>query len=253
MTQLASKKPCPADRAAPAAFLHRPRHHRERRLCLAEGRQMAGGAARSLDPGPGYPQLSRSRERLYREPARPHRSAAEEAGGGDARADQGGRFQRARRRTARSPICANSARAASTRCSAAPRAMAARSSIVLDGDALAAGAQIFQVRRQRGIRRTTGCRPGAPTPRARNIFRSACATGQPAPTSTTSSRRPMAAWSGAWTQTASSTSSSTTTIGRCRCGGIDWARSRPTMCWSMRSRIPAGSPICMRAPAAASA
>ena len=31
MTQLASKKTLPADRAAPAAYLHRPRHHRERR------------------------------------------------------------------------------------------------------------------------------------------------------------------------------------------------------------------------------
>ena len=144
MTQLASKKPSSADRAAPAAFLHRPRHHRERRLCLAEGRQMAGGAARSLDPGPGYPQLSRSRERLYRKPARPHRSAAKEAGGGDARRGSRRTIPACPRRTGRSPICANSARAASTRCSAARRAMAARSSIVLDGDALAAGEKYFK-------------------------------------------------------------------------------------------------------------
>ncbi len=49
----------------------------------------------------------------------------------------------------------------------------------------------------RGIRRITGCRPGAPTSRARNIFRSGCATGPMAATATTSSRRPTAAWSGA--------------------------------------------------------
>ena len=49
----------------------------------------------------------------------------------------------------------------------------------------------------RGIRRTTNCRPGAPTPRARNIFRSACATGPTAPIATISSRKPTAAvvWS----------------------------------------------------------
>ena len=51
------------------------------------------------------------------------------------------------------------------------------------------------------------------------------------------------------TATASSMSSSTTTIARCRSGGIGSARSRRTTCWSMKSRMPAGSPISMRAPA----
>src|SRR5215217_36841 len=82
-------------RAAPAAYLHYARHIRDRRLRMAEGRQMAGGAARPLDSGPGYPKISGSGEPLHREPARPYRTLAEEAGRGDARADQGRRFQRA--------------------------------------------------------------------------------------------------------------------------------------------------------------
>ena len=55
-----------------------------------------------VDPGPGYPEISGSGERLHREPARPHRALAEEAGRGNARADQGRRFQRAR---AGRPVC----------------------------------------------------------------------------------------------------------------------------------------------------
>src|SRR4051794_32557322 len=47
-----------ADRAAAAAFLHDPRHHHCGRLRMAEGRQLAGGAARSLGARSGYPKLS---------------------------------------------------------------------------------------------------------------------------------------------------------------------------------------------------
>ena len=139
--------------------------------------EMAGGAARSRDPRSGYPPLSGRRERLYREPARPYRGLAEEAGRGNARPHQGGRFQRALAGRALSPISASSARAASTRCSAACRAMAARPRScstamrwrrITNISSSAAAA----------IRPTTDCRPGAPTPRARNIFRSACATGR---------------------------------------------------------------------------
>src|SRR5882672_9561684 len=54
------------DRAAPSAFLHHPRHHHRRRLCLAQGCQLAGGAARSQHPGPGYPWISRIGKRLHR-------------------------------------------------------------------------------------------------------------------------------------------------------------------------------------------
>ena len=115
-----------AGRAAPAAFLHHPRHHRDRRLCVAEGRQMAGGAARSLDPRSGYPQLSRSRERLHRKPARPHRGACRRSWSRKCAGGSRKTIPACRRRTGRSPICANSARAASTRCSAARRATAAR-------------------------------------------------------------------------------------------------------------------------------
>ena len=250
MTQ--ARNPAAAHRAAPAAFLHHPRHHRDRRLCLAEGRQMAGGAARSRDPRPGYPQISRSGKRLYRKPARPYRRLAEEAGRGDARADQGGRFQRAvagrslrlfaqipRGRPARD-VRPHAARRRRRRDRARRRRACGEP-------------RIFQVRRRAAFAGPQACRPGAPTPRARNISRSACATGRPAPIATTSSRKPTAAWCGARIAKASSTSSSTTTTARCRSGAIGSAPGRRTTCWSMRNRIPAGSPICMRAPAAASA
>src|SRR6478735_9399753 len=78
--------PPPADRPAAAAFVHHPRHYHQRRLCLAEGPELAGSAARSLGPRPGYPEVSRNRERLYRQPARPYLGLAEEAGRRNARA-----------------------------------------------------------------------------------------------------------------------------------------------------------------------
>ena len=56
----------------------------------------------------------------------------------------------------------------------------------------------------RGIRRIIGFRPGAPTPKVRNIFRSGFATGRPRRISTTSSRRPTAAWCGTATRPPSS-------------------------------------------------
>ena len=242
----------PTGGAAPAAFLHHPRHHGDGRLCVAQGREMAGGAARSLDPGPGYPEISRSRERLHREPARPHRAVAEEAGRGNARADQGRRFQRAlagrpvrlfaeipRGRPARI-VRPHAARRRRGQYRARRRRACGRATNISGSAA-------------RGIRPITGCMPGAPTPKARNIFPFACATGPPAPTSTISSRRPTAAWSGAWTAKASSTSSSTTITARCRSGAIAWGPGRRTTFSFMKNRIPAGSPICMRAPAAASA
>ena len=95
--------------------------------------------------------------------------------------------------------------------------------IVLDGDKLAADHEYFKFGGA-GIHRTTGSRPGAPTSRARNISRSACATGPTAPTVTIWSRRPTARWCGTPTATASIMSSSTTTIARCRSGGIASAR-----------------------------
>ena len=128
MTPIDDQKPFPAraGRAAPAAFLHHPRHHRDGRLCLAEGCEMAGGAARSLDPRSGYPQISRSRERLHRKPARPHRAACRRSWSRKCAAGSRKTIPACRRRTGRSPISENSARAASTKCSAACRATAAR-------------------------------------------------------------------------------------------------------------------------------
>ena len=52
--------------------------------------------------------------------------------------------------------------------------------IVLDGDELAAKTTNISSSAARGIRRITGSRPGAPTSRARNISRFACATGRSA-------------------------------------------------------------------------
>ncbi len=156
---------------------------------------MAGGAARSRDPRSRYPHLSRSRERLHREPARPYRRLAEAAGQGDARADQGGRFQRAvagrpvrlfpeipRGRPARA-VRPHAARRRRCACRARRRCAGARTTNISSSAAA-------------GIPTITGCTPGAPTPRARSISRSACATGRRATISTISSRRPTAAWSG---------------------------------------------------------
>src|SRR5260370_40109674 len=59
--------------AAPAAFIHRPRHYRRRLLCMAEGCQLAGGAARSQRADRAYPDIPRTGDRLYRAPARTDR------------------------------------------------------------------------------------------------------------------------------------------------------------------------------------
>ena len=122
-------KPAPAapDRAAPPAFLHHPRHHGDRRLCLAEGRQLAGGAARSRRCSTRISgTISRPRTTTPRAcsatPRRCRRSWSRRCAGGSRRT-----IPACPRRTARSPISGSSARAASTKCSAARRATAARS------------------------------------------------------------------------------------------------------------------------------
>ena len=74
------------------------------------------------------------------------------------------------------PICANSARAASTSCSAACRATAARPRSCSTATSWRQTTNISSSAAP-GIRPITGSRPGAPTSRARNISRSACATG----------------------------------------------------------------------------
>ena len=177
---------------------------------------------------------------------------AEEAGRGNARADQGRRFQRAVAGRAVMPICANSARAASTNCSAACRATAARPRSFSTATR-SRPTRILQVRR-----RAAFAGPPASGLERRHqglgiFFDSRARLGRLAPIATISSRKPTAAWCGARIAKASSTSSSTTIIARCRSGGIGWARRRRTISWSMRNRIPAGSPICMKAPAAGSA
>ena len=131
------------------------------------------------------------------------------------------------RPTAPMPICANSARAVSMKCSAAPRATAARPRSCSMATNLRQP-RIFQVRRRAAFARS----PAGSLERGHQglgIFLDPGARlGQRRRTSTTSSRRPTAAWCGARMRTPSFTSSSTTTTGRCRCGVIAWARSRPT-------------------------
>ncbi len=98
--------------------------------------------------------------------------------------------------------------------------------IVLDGDELAAERMSISSSAAPAFARPPAAKPGAPTSRARNISRSACATGRAGTIWTIWSRRPTAAWCGARTAKASSTSSSTTTTARCRSGAIASARSQ---------------------------
>ncbi len=127
VTQAAHQEAClPPRRAAPAAFLHDPWHHRHGRLCLAEGRELAGGAARSLDPGCRISAAISKRKipipkACSATPMPCRRSWSRRCAGASRRT-----IPACRRRTALSPISANSARAASTSCSAACRATAAR-------------------------------------------------------------------------------------------------------------------------------
>ena len=204
-----------------------------------------------VDPRPGYPQLSRGRERLHRKPARPTealqktlvaemRGRIKEDNSSVPSPDGPFAYFAKFREGGQHEMFGRSRATAATPHSARRRRTRRRTKNISSSAA-------------RGIRRITGSKPGAPTSRARNIFRSGCATGPAARTLTMSSRRPTAAWSGARTASASSTSSSTTITARCRSGVIASARRRPRTCWSMRNRIPAGSPISMRAPAAASA
>ncbi len=169
------------------------------------------------------------RERVHRKPARPYRRPAEDAGQGNARAHQGGRFQRAGAGAVLTPICASSAKAVSTKCTAARHAMAARSRSCSTATNSRPSTTISSSA-ARDIHRITSCRPGAPTSRARNISPSGCATGHADPTATIWSRKPTARWCGARTPLPSTMRSSTTIIGRCKSGVIASARSKPTTC-----------------------
>ena len=178
---------------------------------------------------------------------------AEDAGRGDARADQGRRFQRAvaGRALRLFPQIPRGRPARNVRPHAARRRRRPRSSSTATSWP---PTRTISSSAARGIRPTTGSRPGAPTSRARNISRSGCATGPTARTMTTWSRKPTAAWCGApdcqalllrqarrqSSPDAGLAPSPRHAAGR-RCAGL------------RGSRIPAGSPISMKAPAAASA
>ena len=116
------------------------------------------------------------------------------------------------------------------------------------------GPRLLPVRRRAAFAGPQAARPGAPTSRARNIspirVRDWADRQRPA---TTSSRRPTAAWCGARIRKAFFYVKLDDNHRPMQVWRTGSARRRPTMCWSTRSRIPAGSPISMRAPAAGSA
>ena len=157
-----------------------------------------------------------------------------------------------RRRTARSPICASSARAASTNCSAAPRATAAtsrscsmatrwpRSSLfqVRRFAAFARPQAAGLERRHQGFgiffdpRARLGDRRGPRRSRRGNRRRGGLEHGRTELLLRQARRQPPA---------------------DAGLASSPRHRRRRTTRWSMRKRIPAGSPTCMRVPADASA
>ena len=152
---------------------------------MAEGRQMAGGAARSRRSstrisGNIWKRKTTTPRACSAIPRPCRRSWSRRCAGGSRKT-----IPACPRRTARLPICGNSARAGSMKCSAARRATAAtcRSCSTATRWPRTTNTSSSAAR---GIRRTINCRRGAPTPRARNISRFACATGRPG----SRSRRP---------------------------------------------------------------
>ena len=112
----------PPRRAPPQRHLARRRAGR--RLCLAEGRQLAGGDARAGRARPGDPRLSRRRERLLRGAAFRDAHPAGRRCSRDARPPQGGRQLRPRARWAVRLLLAASLPAGNIRWSAAAPAPA---------------------------------------------------------------------------------------------------------------------------------
>ena len=208
---------------------------------------MAGGAARPSILDPDIRKYLEA-ENNYTESLLGHTAPlAEKAGRGNARADQGRQFQRALAgRSVR--LFAEISRGRAARNVRPHAARRRRGQDRARRRRAGREPRIFQVRRRAAF---AGSQTAGVERRYQGLgifFDPRARLGRPARIATTSSRRPTAASSGARIATASSTSSSTTTIARCRCGGIDSAPNRPTTRWSMRSRIPAGSPICTRAP-----
>lgn len=158
-----------------------PRHHGDGRLCVAQGREVAGGAARSSILDPDIREISRAEERLHRAcsatPRRCRRSWSRKCAGGSRRPDSSvpspdGRspylrkFREGGQHELFVHYAARLARSAS--CSTATRL---RRATTISGSAA------------RGIRPITGCIPGARTQRL-EYFPFACATGPVAPIST---------------------------------------------------------------------
>ncbi len=79
----------PSRAAAPVAA-HPARRDDHGRLRLAQGSELAGGAAKSIAARSRDPRLPRRRECLRRATTRSHAGLAEDAGRGDARPHQGG-------------------------------------------------------------------------------------------------------------------------------------------------------------------
>ncbi len=184
-------------RAAPAAFLHHPRHHGRRRLCLAEGRQLAGGAARSLDPGRGYPPISRGGKRLHRKPARPHRLACRRRWSRKCAGASRKTIPACRRRMVHSPICRKFRDGGQHEMFGRMPRDGGETEIVLDGDALAADHDYF---RFGGSRHSPDHRLVGLERRHQGIgifFDSRARLDDQRRPSTTWSRKPTARWCGA--------------------------------------------------------
>ena len=135
--------PPSAERRPVTADASRPCPHR--RLCLAAGGELAGGDAQPGGAARRHPRLSRCGERLVPRRHGRHRGAAGGALQGDARAHQGGQFDRPR---ARRPLCLRRAlrrgRPASAATCAQPRDGGAEE-VLLDGNALAEGRAYFRL------------------------------------------------------------------------------------------------------------
>ena len=213
--------------AAPQPFLHHPRHHRHRRLRLAEGRELAGGAARSLGARcrisaaisrrrtPIPRACSATPPRLQKKLVAEMRGRIKEDDSSVPSPDGPFAYFRKYREGGQHEMIGRSRATAATPHRARWRRTRRKP-------------RLFPVRRRAPFLRSQAAglerrRQGLGIfhdPRSR--------LGQRRRTATISSRRPTAAWCGAPIARASSTSSSTTIIARCRSSATGSARRRPT-------------------------
>jgi len=203
---------------------------------------VAGGAARSLDPGPGYPKILEA-ENDYTESLLGHTGALQKK----LVAEMRGRIKEDDSSVPAPDwsLCLFAqvfAKAASTNCSAARPRAGGEAEIILYGDKLAADHKYssFGGARHSPDHKLQAWERGR---KRFGYFSIACGTDRwrGPRRRRRGNRRRGGVERGR--HGASSTSSSTTITARCRSGAIASARRRRTMFWSMKRRIPAGSPI----------